>query len=131
CPSQLADCGKGLGELGCEVCDALGTQFDCTLEEVGSARHVVSVESTAAGGCKEVRCTCGGCRRALVQEPERAAVGVGLFEVVAEDLLVLGDSRPRCALEPRCEPLVEVRAPFLRDRAIRRVLNEDVLEAEA
>ena len=66
----------------------------------------------------------------VVDRAELGAVAVGLLEVVAEDLLVLGHAVAGRALEPVGELLVQRGAELLRGRAVGGVADEDVLEAE-
>jgi hypothetical protein len=66
----------------------------------------------------------------LVGRAELGPVSARLLEVVSEDLVVLGDALPRHALEPLREPLVQVRALFLRHRLVRGVADQQVSEPE-
>jgi len=62
----------------------------------------------------------------FVDGPQFGLVTKGLFEVVADDFVVLFRAR----LEPVGEPLVQLSAKFLRNRRVRRVADEDVSESE-
>ena len=68
----------------------------------------------------------------VVQGPQIREVPVRLLEVVAEDLLVLGLTVTVAvdALRPRDEPFVQGDACPLEDAGIRRVADEQVVEAE-
>jgi hypothetical protein len=66
----------------------------------------------------------------LVGRAQLPPVPIRLLEVVAEDLLVFGDTLARGALEPRGEPLVEVGSLLLGHRVVRRVAYQEVAESE-
>ena len=66
----------------------------------------------------------------VVERPELEEVAVGLLEVVAEDLLVLDRALAVHAVGPLDELLVEGRAGALQHAVVRRVADEDVMEAE-
>src|SRR5262249_62309226 len=75
------------------------------------------------------RSGCGGIRSG-VGRTEFEPVAEALFEVVAEDLRVLGHAVARDALEPAGVPLVQAGPDLLRGRLVGGVADEDVLEAE-
>ena len=79
--------------------------------------------------CRSLTC-CSESRSGLERElggvvAHRAPVRHGLLEVVADDLVELAS-----LVEPARQPLVEVRTVVLRDRGVRRITDEGVLEQE-
>ncbi len=66
----------------------------------------------------------------VVERAELRQVAMGLLEVVAEDLLVLGCALAVHAVRPLDELLVERRARALENALVGGVADEDVVEAE-
>ena len=75
----------------------------------------------------------GGALRELsaagIDRRELLAVAMGLLEVMADDLLVLGQAVTGPLLEPVREPLVQLGTGLLEQRAIDGIADEDVVEA--
>ena len=102
------------------------------LEQVRGRRHVAAFECAAARGGELGRGALADRTRVVVDRAELEQVTVGLLEVVAEDLLVLGLPLPVAVdlLGPVREPLVQVGARPLEHAVVRSVADQDVLETE-
>ena len=100
-------------------------------QEVHGGRDVVAAEGAAARGPEPLHGSPGQAARARVRRPELEAQPDGLLEVVADDLLDLGQPLGGVALHPVGEPLVEERAGLLRHRLVGDVADQSVPEAVA
>ncbi len=80
--------------------------MDGTLEQIRRRRQINAGESAFAGTSKKKAGAAAKLLRSVVEGAELRAVTVGLFEVVAEDLLVLSRVLADLLLEPVGEPLV-------------------------
>ena len=96
-------------------------QVGCRPEIAGRQRSATSRSQTRAGQRGDALGVAG--------VAQLAAIGGGLLEVIAEDLLVLGEAPAARAFEPAGEALVELRARALGQPGIGRVAHEDVPEA--
>ena len=99
-------------------------------EQFGGGVVIASIGCPPAGSGEVAGCALAERARFVVEWAELCAVAVALFEVIAEDLLVLVEALAGETFEPVREPFVEGRAQLLRGRPVRRVADEDVLEAE-
>jgi hypothetical protein len=66
----------------------------------------------------------------VVELPELRSVPDRLLEVIADDLVEFAGSLAGPLLEPAGVPLVQHRAPLLRDRIVGRVSDHQVAKAE-
>ena len=76
-------------------------------EEVDGRAEIASLGRATSGRGKTAGCSLAQRARLVIENAEFGAVAVGLFKVVAEDLLVLGHPVARCPFEPGREQLVE------------------------
>ena len=99
-------------------------------QQVLGRREVPVRERPAAGRGQPFGGRLGDRARLIVDRSELGLVPVRVFEVVADDLLELGDPVARLAFEPAGETLMQVRPRPLRHRTVRRVADQDVAEPE-
>ena len=134
-PGELADLHERLAQHGqeCKATLVLGRkELGGPPEEVRRGRHVAPAEGALPGRGETRRRPHAELTPVVVQGPEICQVPVRLLEVVAEDLLVLGLAVAVAvdALGPSDEPLVQGNARPLEDAGVRRVADEQVVEAE-
>ncbi len=103
----------------------------CAGEQVDGRGHVAARESPAPCRCESRGCPAAERDGALVPLAELGQRHVRTFEVEPHDLLSLSHPLPGLALDPRREPLMQVRASSLGDPAVRGVDREDVREAKS
>ena len=106
-----------------------GEQLGRSRQEVHRGREVSSRVRVVARGGEPLRRSVGERPRAVVERAELGAIPVRLLEVIPDDLVALAQ-RPRRLVEPRREPLVELRSGRLRDRRVRLVADQQVSEPE-
>ena len=106
-----------------------GEQLGRSRQEVHRGREVPSRVRVVARGGEPLRRSVGERPRPVVERAELGAIPVRLLEVISDDLVAL-PQRPRRLVEPRREPLVELRSGRLRDRRVRLVADQQVSEPE-
>jgi hypothetical protein len=89
------------------------------------------LERAAAGRGEPVRGARGELPDGVLIGVELQSVPAGPLEVVADDLLKLGDARPRTPLEPARQALVQIGAERFGQPPVRSVVDERMLEAVA
>ena len=106
-----------------------GEQLGRSRQEVHRGREVPSRVRVVARGGEPLRRSVGERPHPVVERAELGAIPVRLLEVIPDDLVALAQ-RPRRLVEPRREPLVELRSGRLRDRRVRLVADQQVSEPE-
>ena len=118
-------------DLGADALVRLGDpDLERPLEQARDGVAVAERRSPPSGGHE----MSGGALTELAatvdQRTELPPIEKGLLEVIAHDLLDLGQAIPYRPDQPARELLVEPRAPLLRRPAVGSLADEDVLEAE-
>src|ERR1700680_914382 len=99
-------------------------------EQLRRGGHIAACQRAQAGRGETFRRTFGESSR-LAGSSELGMVSVGLFEVVAEDLLILAHAIGDHSLEPPCEALVQIGSELFWHRRVGGISYQDVVEAES
>ena len=104
-------------------------QRHCSAEQPDRRRHVAAPECTQTRRRQTTPGILAQARGTAIVLAELRPKPMRLFEVVADELVELGEIR-RGLVEPVGEALVQLRAQALRGRAVDRVLHEHMAKAE-
>ena len=134
-PRELAGLHERLAEQRQQLETAIAVHLEeigRAPEEVGGGRHVAAREGAPAGRGEPRRRPQPQVAPVVVERPQLGEVAVRLLEVVAEDLLVLGLAVALAvhALRPVDEALVKCGPRALEDAVVRRVSDQEMVEAE-
>ena len=132
-PLELADVDRRLAGVEQEQRAGrvlLAEQRGGPLQQVRRRRHVAAGQGATTGRAQTPRRLGAEPPPVVVDRAELGPVAERLLEVVAEDLLVLGEPGPERVGEPGGEAFVQPGPGALEQAGIRRVADQDVAEVE-